>query len=190
MQELDGPRPRRAQYLRSCERTDHANVRMPKLRRDDHKANTAAMMTVSEFGRRWPFRRTSPRADDTGGLPRRMHRVAPAGARLSAGFHLSTRSHRPRRGAAQHGAGAQRPVDRNHRRHDHRQRTAGDRRGGLRLVRPFASRVHRGRAAVRTRCHSTCVEAVPCPHSQADEQSSSSTVIVATSGPSLPAAEN
>jgi hypothetical protein len=48
VQELDGPRPRRAQHLRSGERTDHANVRMPKLRHDDHKANTAAMMTVSE----------------------------------------------------------------------------------------------------------------------------------------------
>jgi hypothetical protein len=48
VQELDGPRPRRAQHLRSGERTDDANVRMPKLRHDDHKANTAAMMTVSE----------------------------------------------------------------------------------------------------------------------------------------------
>jgi hypothetical protein len=48
VQELDGPRPRRAQHLRSGERTDHANVRMPKLRDDDYKANTAAMMTVSE----------------------------------------------------------------------------------------------------------------------------------------------
>jgi hypothetical protein len=48
VQELDGRRPRRAEHLRSGERADNANIRMPKLRHDDHKADPAESMTVSE----------------------------------------------------------------------------------------------------------------------------------------------
>jgi hypothetical protein len=46
--EVDGPRPHRAEHLRSYERADHANLRLRKLRHDPDKADAAATMSVSE----------------------------------------------------------------------------------------------------------------------------------------------
>jgi hypothetical protein len=44
----DGPRARRAEHLRSVERADNTNLRLPKLRHDHDTADTTAAMTVSE----------------------------------------------------------------------------------------------------------------------------------------------
>jgi hypothetical protein len=48
MRGVDGPRACRAEHLRSGERADDANLRMPQLRHDGHKADTAGTMSVSE----------------------------------------------------------------------------------------------------------------------------------------------
>jgi hypothetical protein len=45
---VDEPCARRAEYFRRRERADDANVRLRELRHDDHTANTAGTMSVSE----------------------------------------------------------------------------------------------------------------------------------------------
>lgn len=55
---VDGPRARRAEHFRSGERADNANLCMPRLRHDDHEANTAGTMTAPEL------RGDGPRSED------------------------------------------------------------------------------------------------------------------------------